>query len=421
MWEKTVTLLPGNRLRSKPRREVVIDIITAFEPCHVDSVQFGYDNIRVAFETPQGRTEALKKPSIEVCKEKIKIDGGGAPILTVVLFDYPFEGLMEPVIEALGDFGDFKSFRFQKYPYEDMDIYTGSRLIRMTLHEEVDELPRYITISGYYCRLWHRGQTIRCNICNEGGHKAASCPYKGKCLRCKGEGHIARNCPIRDRAFVDAQDPPVGVPPSEDPVQGVQNEVQNEVQNINVVHNEAQKGVQEEVQNVVQDVQNVGHNADTIPNLVENCDPAAELGSASVTDSVLLNADPQNSVVTDDSLDTRDNELSEFSELSQSILSGMGVAHDGDSVPDSLVDVDMGTVNPRKRSLSEGSSSGSAPPDGAGAVSYASVVRVQISPPPSQRRRRITPAVNVERSRSRSVSHGSISDSVESLVSPNNA
>ena len=113
MWEKTVTLLPGNRLRYKPRREVVIDIIMAFEPCHVDSVQFGYDNICVAFETPQGRTEALKKPSIEVCSEKIKIDGGGAPILTVVLFDYPFEGPMESVIEALGDFGDFKSFRFQ--------------------------------------------------------------------------------------------------------------------------------------------------------------------------------------------------------------------------------------------------------------------------------------------------------------------
>ena len=220
MWEKTVTLLPGNRLRSKPRREVVIDIITAFEPCHVDSVQFGYDNIRVAFETPQGRTEALKKSSIEVCREKIKIDGGGSPILTVVLFDYPFEGPMEPVIEALGDFGDFKSFRFQKYPYEDMDIYTGSRLIRMTLHEEVDEFPRYITIGGYHCRLWHRGQTMRCNICNEGGHKAASCPYKGKCLRCKGEGHIARNCPIRDRAFVDAQDPPVGDPPGEDPCVG---------------------------------------------------------------------------------------------------------------------------------------------------------------------------------------------------------
>ena len=228
MWEKTVTLLPGNRLRSKPRLEVVIDIITAFEPCHVDSVQFGYDNIRVAFETPQGRTEALKKSSVEVCREKIKIDGGGSPILAVVLFDYPFEDPMEPVIEALGDFGDFKSFRFQKYPYEDMDIYTGSRLIRMTLHEEVDELPRYITIGGYH--WW---------------------------------------------------------------------------------------------------------------------------------------------------------------------------------------------LSARKRSLSEGSSSGSAPSDGAGAVSYASVVKVQISPPPSQRRRRFNPAVNVERSRSRSVSRGNVSDSVDSLVSPN--
>ena len=191
--------------------------------------------------------------------------------------------------------------------------------------------------------------------------------------------------------------------PGEDPEHGVQNEAQSEVQNVivvqNEVQNEAEKGAQKEVQ---------------------NCDPEAELGPASISDSVLLDADPQDSVVTGDSLDIRDNELSEPSQLSQSILSGLGVADDSDSIPDSLADVDMGTVNPRKRSLSEGSSSGSAPSDGAGAVSYASVVKVQVSPPPSQRRRRITPAVNVERSRSRSVSRAIVLDSDDSLVSPNN-
>ena len=35
------------------------------------------------------------------------------------------------------------------------------------------------------CRLWYKGQPMRCNICREIGHMAASCPNKGLCRRCK--------------------------------------------------------------------------------------------------------------------------------------------------------------------------------------------------------------------------------------------
>ena len=75
-----------------------------------------------------------------------------------------------------------KAFASKSILIKILNIYSGSRLIRIALHDDVDELPRHITISGYYCRLWHRGQTIPCHICSEGGHKAASYTYKGKCL-----------------------------------------------------------------------------------------------------------------------------------------------------------------------------------------------------------------------------------------------
>ena len=133
--DRTITLLPGNRLMKVSRRDVIKAIIAAFSG-HVISVQFNYDNIRVVFNKPEERTEALTNPFVKLCGQNIKIDGGGSPVLTVVLFDYPFEGPMEPVIEALNRYGEYKNFRFQKFRYDDMSVYTGSQLIRMILRQQ---------------------------------------------------------------------------------------------------------------------------------------------------------------------------------------------------------------------------------------------------------------------------------------------
>ena len=195
-FDRALTLLPGNKLKDVSRRDIVMALIKVFSPFKV-SVQFGYDCIRVVFENAEGKGNAVKNYSVHLCGKYIKVDGGGQPILSAVLFDYPFEGPEEPVRRALEGYGEYKGFHFQNIPYDDVSIYTGTRLIRMVLDEDVAELPREINIGGYYCRLWHRGQTMLCHICNEEGHKASNCPFKGKCLRCKGEGHMSRNCPSR--------------------------------------------------------------------------------------------------------------------------------------------------------------------------------------------------------------------------------
>ena len=61
----------------------------------------------------------------------------------------------------------------------------------MSLDQHV---PFEMTIRGYPCRVWYRGQSAKCVICKS-AHKAAECPDKNKCRRTCGEpGHVAKDC-----------------------------------------------------------------------------------------------------------------------------------------------------------------------------------------------------------------------------------
>ena len=117
--------------------------------------------------------------------------GGGPPITIIHVFDYPYEEEDVYVKNVLGDFGSMKRVKKQTYLGKP-DVFTGTRLVSVTLDAT---LPRFITINGYLCRIWYKGQPLICNLCGVQGHKSASCPNKDKCRRCGEEGHFARSCP----------------------------------------------------------------------------------------------------------------------------------------------------------------------------------------------------------------------------------
>ena len=90
-------------------------------------------------------------------------------------------------------------------------------MIKMVVEREI---PSQLTIRGFPCRVWYKGQPVRCNICRDVGHLAASCPNKGICGRCKEPGHTTGQC---SNAWNTAQTsvptaagqfPSSGVPPS---------------------------------------------------------------------------------------------------------------------------------------------------------------------------------------------------------------
>ena len=141
--------------------------------------------------------------------------GGGPPVTVVNHFDYPFEGEDIKIEGVLCTFGEVKHIRHQSY-VSNTEIFTGTRLVSLVLKAGVT-LPRYITIDGYNCRMWYRGQPLICNLCALQGHKSANCPNKDKCRHCGEVGHFARACrnPWGDNSAVGGVDArPVGAPVS---------------------------------------------------------------------------------------------------------------------------------------------------------------------------------------------------------------
>lgn len=113
------------------------------------------------------------------------------------VFDYPFEEEDGFLRDVFKDFGDVKGIKKQTYLFN-KSIYTGTRLVSLVLKSSP---PRSLTINGYICRIWYKGQPLVCNLCGVQGHKSSTCPNRDRCRRCGQSGHFARACP---RTFVDS-------------------------------------------------------------------------------------------------------------------------------------------------------------------------------------------------------------------------
>lgn len=188
-FSKTLVVQVGRKLTSKPKSEILAEIEKAFHLFDVRAVQVGFEIIRVSFKTPADCKQAKLLEVVSLFGSSFRIQGGGPPVTMVHVFDFPFEEGNSAITKVFSDFGEVVQIKDQTYL--DSHVYTGTRLVSIKL----DGIPpRSITISGYLCRIWYKGQPLVCNLCGVQGHKSAVCPNKDKCRRCGQSGHFARNC-----------------------------------------------------------------------------------------------------------------------------------------------------------------------------------------------------------------------------------
>ena len=89
-------------------------------------------------------------------------------------------------------------------------IFMGTYLMDIVIERTI---PRLVSINGYICKVWYKGQQIICNSWGAQGNKANECSDKDNCHRCGQAGHLVRHCtnPWGTR-FADVQDPPSAGP-----------------------------------------------------------------------------------------------------------------------------------------------------------------------------------------------------------------
>ena len=110
--------------------------------------------------------------------------------LNLLVYNFPFEGSDQEIAKYFVSLGVVKSVRKRTWANA-AEVYTGTRIVKIVV-KSLTVIRRNVTIDGFKCKVWYRGQPTECDICL-GNHKAANCPLKGKCLSCRQEGHLSQS------------------------------------------------------------------------------------------------------------------------------------------------------------------------------------------------------------------------------------
>ena len=188
---KTVTVQTPPEFRRFTQATVLPGILVNLGKEAVHSIQFlPGGSFRASFSSPEHKVRIESKGRFNIGSHECVVQATGPPQVDVYVHYYPFEAPDADIRSVLSKFGQIKGLRYQSFPGYS-NVKTGSRIVRMVVEREI---PSQQSIRGYPCRVWYKRQPIRCNICREVGHLAASCPNKGLSRRCKEPGHTAGHC-----------------------------------------------------------------------------------------------------------------------------------------------------------------------------------------------------------------------------------
>ena len=149
-------------------------------------------------QSRRDHTKVVSKPFRDhLLSEGMCLDGMEIPVTkdaeeVTVLYvrDLPYEVSDDDVIDFFSTFGEVLTVE-RSVVAATPTLFNGNRVLKMVLK---DSLPYFVSVCGYQCRVWYRGQPIQCFICRQSGHRAQACPLSGRCRYCHQAGHMAKDC-----------------------------------------------------------------------------------------------------------------------------------------------------------------------------------------------------------------------------------
>ena len=191
-FPKSVVLhFPPSIYQKVGASELLPQLLEKLDPDEVRCVQFlRGGRARVTFRKSSARDYWLSEMLYMFCHD-IPVTRDNEKLSVLYLRDLPYEVRADDVKDFFSAYGTVLAI--ERLTSADFPLlFDGNRVIKMILDKD---LPYFLSIFGFECRLWYRDQPIQCFVCRELGHRAQSCPLSGRCRRCRQPGHVARECP----------------------------------------------------------------------------------------------------------------------------------------------------------------------------------------------------------------------------------
>ena len=156
--------------------------------------------VRVSFREKDVRDHYLVE-GLRFGDHDIPVTKDGQKVTVLYIRDLPYEVPSDDLVDFFSNYGEVLTVE-RSVAVNFPGLCNGNRILKLILNED---LPYFLSVCGYQCRVWYRGQPLQCLVCRERGHRAQSCPLSGRCRYCHQVGHMARDC-------ARAWDPPPSVP-----------------------------------------------------------------------------------------------------------------------------------------------------------------------------------------------------------------
>ena len=145
--------------------------------------------VRVSFREKAVRDHFLSE-GMRLDDQAIPVTRDAEKVTVLYIRDLPYEVASDDVIDFFSSFGEVLTVE-RSVATDTPSLCNGNRVLKMVVNED---LPYFISVCGYQCRVWYRGQPIQCFVCRQPGHRAQSFPLSGRCRYCHQVGHMARDC-----------------------------------------------------------------------------------------------------------------------------------------------------------------------------------------------------------------------------------